>query len=207
MNMMKNTLDIAIIDDNSFYAVGLFMALSIYFRSQKIKVVLLSEEANIKTADIIFQAIRIGVFVDPHPRADNGTPLYFAIADRKDTHLQHLYRGVHKSNILYRHQPVTTILQHVERHDFSKLFEIQKMLPTSGLPIHKPLTQREYEVLFHLKQGKTPACAAICIGVNEKTISAHKRAAMRKLNFRRTNELFHWMLQGGLHRCRPRKES
>ncbi|BEO54286.1 hypothetical protein SMQE21_42260 [Serratia marcescens] len=205
MNMKKNTLDIAIIDDDRFYTIGLFMALSIYFRSQNIKVMLLSEEVNIKTADIIFQAIRIGVFVDPHPREDNGTPLYFAIADRKDAHLQHLYRGIHKSNILYRHQPVSTILQHIEINGFLKPFSTQKTLLTSGLPIHEPLTPREYEVLFHLKQGKTPACAAICIGVNEKTISAHKRAAMRKLNFRRTNELFHWMLQGGLHRCRPRK--
>ncbi|RZF15554.1 helix-turn-helix transcriptional regulator [Serratia marcescens] len=206
---MKNTLalNIAIIDNDRFYAAGLFMALSIYFKSKKIKVVFLSEESDIKSADIIFQAIRSGVFVNPYPRKDKGTPLYFAVADRNAPHLQHLYRDVKNSNILSRCQSVISVLQRIEKIDFNKLLSTKKELPESGLPIHEPLTAREYEVLSLLKQGKTPACAAITIGVKEKTISTHKRAAMRKLNFIRTNELFHWMLQGGLSHCRPRKSN
>ncbi len=175
------------------------MVLSIYFKNKKMKAIV-SDCSNIHTADIIFQAICSGVVVAPHPRANKGKPLYFAIADSKKAHLQHLYRGVEKSNILYRHQPVALIFQCIESTIFPQLLSNEQARPSAELFIHEPLTPREHEVLFHLKQGKTPAGAAISMGVKVKTISSHKRAAMKKLNFRRTNELFHWMLQGGLSR-------
>lgn len=203
--MKKKTLSITIIDDNNFYAAGLALALSIYLENKKIKAKFLSASSKIKTADVIFQAIRSGTFIVPHPQTNGFKPLYIAIADRKEAHLQHLYRDIKKTNILYRYQTVNHVLQRIENTFFTQNLSVEQIpLPPEAFT-HEPLTPREREVLFHLKKGKTPAGAAISMGVKVKTISSHKRAAMKKLNFRRTNELFHWMLQGGLSRHQPIK--
>lgn len=195
--MMMETLTIRIIDDDNFFIAGLVMALSNYFQNKKIR--FYTAPSNGITADIIFQAIRCGTFIAPaSPYGDCSTPLYFAIADRKDAHLQHLYRGVATSNILYRHQSVSTVLQLIENILLSQQPTPEDTQKTVKVCLHEPLTRREQEVLHHLKQGKAHASVARCMGIKEKTISSHKRAAMKKLNFRRTSELFHWMLQGGL---------
>ncbi|HEJ9055886.1 TPA: response regulator transcription factor [Serratia fonticola] len=195
--MMMETLTISIIDDDKFFIAGLVMALSSYFKNKKIR--FYSGRSCGITADIVFQAIRCGTFIAPASSSgDSSATLYFAIADRKDAHLQHLYRGVATSNILYRHQSVSTILQLIENILLSHQPPPEDTQQTTKVCLHEPLTRREQEVLYHLKQGKAHASVASCMGIKEKTISSHKRAAMKKLNFRRTSELFHWMLQGGL---------
>lgn len=207
--ILDKTLNIVIIDDDKFYTAGLAMALSIYLKNQGQQVEFSYHLAYGKTTDIVFQAIRCGTLVAPGSAIcmNNDKPVYVAIADRKDAHLQHLYCSVNKSNILYRHQSVSLILQLMENVMLSLQKTSVKTQSTSENLQHLALTQREREVLHQLKQGKTPACVANFLGIKEKTISSHKRAAMRKLNFKRTNELFHWMLQGGLtcHQPRTRK--
>lgn len=204
MNSTKNvalmeTLTIRIIDDDKFFTAGLLMALSYLLKKRKIR--FYTDPPNGITADIIFQAIRCGTLIVPaFPSGDCSPTLYFAIADRKDAHLEHLYYDVAKSNILYRHQSVSTILQLIENTLYSQQLPPEEMQQTAKICLHEPLTPREQEVLFHLKQGKAHASVASCMGIKEKTISSHKRSAMKKLNFRRTSELFHWMLQGGLTR-------
>ncbi|AGE15916.1 MULTISPECIES: helix-turn-helix transcriptional regulator [Serratia] len=205
--IMNKTLNIVIIDDDKFYTAGLAMALTIYLKNQGQQVEFSSHLAYGKTTDIVFQAIRCGTLIAPGSAIcmNNDKPVYVAIADRKDTHLQHLYRSVNKSNILYRHQSVSLLLQLMENVMLSLQKTSVKTQSTSENLQHLALTQREREVLHQLKQGKTPACVASFLGIKEKTISSHKRAAMRKLNFKRSNELFHWMLQGGLTCHQPRK--
>ncbi|CUZ26217.1 helix-turn-helix transcriptional regulator [Serratia marcescens] len=205
--IMNKTLNIVIIDDDKFYTAGLAMALAIYLKNQGQQVEFSSHLAYGKTTDIVFQAIRCGTLIASGSAIcmNNDKPVYVAIADRKDAHLQHLYRSVNKSNILYRHQSVSLILQLMENVMLSLQKTSVKTQSTSENLQHLALTQREREVLHQLKQGKTPACVASFLGIKEKTISSHKRAAMRKLNFKRSNELFHWMLQGGLTCHQPRK--
>ncbi|HHK8233179.1 TPA: helix-turn-helix transcriptional regulator [Serratia marcescens] len=205
--IMNKTLNIVIIDDDKFYTAGLAMVLAIYLKNQGQQAKFSSHLTYGKPADIVFQAIRCGTLIAPGSAIcmNNDKPVYVAIADRKDAHLQHLYRSVNKSNILYRHQSVSLILQLMENVLLSLQKTSVKTQSTSENLQHLALTQREREVLCQLKQGKTPACVASFLGIKVKTISSHKRAAMRKLNFKRTNELFHWMLQGGLTCHQPRK--
>ncbi|TQI82259.1 regulatory LuxR family protein [Serratia fonticola] len=66
------------------------------------------------------------------------------------------------------------------------------------------LTSREREVLEGFQRELTPYQIAKKLKLNVKTISAHKIAAMRKLGFRRNNELYHWLLQGGLTAIKER---
>lgn len=205
--ILNKTLIIAIIDDDQFYIAGLMMALSAYFKNKNRKVKFILGHWMTEPADITFQAIRCGTFIAPRSQyhTNRGKSHYFAIVDNRDFHLQHLYRHVEKNDVIYRRQPVNTLLQRIE----NKLFSPQKLPEThmseQEVFPREPLTLREHEVLCHLVQGKTHACTANCLGIKVKTISSHKRAAMKKLNFRRTNELFHWMLQGGLSRHQPIK--
>ncbi|MFO6502696.1 helix-turn-helix transcriptional regulator [Serratia marcescens] len=204
---MNKTLNIVILDDDKFYTAGLAMILAMYLKSRGQKAEFSSHHPCGKAIDVVFQAIRCGTCIAPPSSicTNNDKPLYVAIAERKDTHLQHLYCNVNKSNILYRHQSVSLILQFMENVLISLQKAPVKSPQTTAILPHAPLTQREREVLHQLKQGKTPACVATGLGIKVKTISSHKRAAMKKLNFKRTSELFHWMIQGGLTHHQPRK--
>lgn len=205
--IINKKLTITIIDDDYFFMAGLIMVLSTYFKNKNRNVSFIPGYSITEPADIIFQAIRCGTFIDPRSQyhVNSGKSHYFAIVDNRDSHLQHLYRDVEKNNLFYRHQSVNTLLQLIEKNIFSSQHLPKKHLSEQEVFLREPLTLREHEVLCHLKQGKTHASAANCLGIKVKTISSHKRAAMKKLNFRRTNELFHWMLQGGLSRHQPIK--
>lgn len=183
------------------------MILAMYLKNRGQKAEFFFNRAFGKTTDIVFQAIRCGTFISSRTTTciDNSKPLYIAIAERKDAHLQHLYRNINKSNILYRHQSVSLILQLMENALISLQKAPVKSPQTAAILPHASLTQRECEVLHQLKQGKAPACVATSLGIKVKTISSHKRAAMRKLNFKRSSELLHWMIQGGLTHHQPRK--
>ncbi|ANJ92421.1 MULTISPECIES: helix-turn-helix transcriptional regulator [Serratia] len=206
-SIINKTLTIAIIDDDNFYMAGLTMALSTYFKTKNWKVKFIPGYPNLGNEDITFQAIRCGSSISSRSQHHevSGKSHYFIIVDNSDFHLQHVYRDVNKMNIFYRHQSVNVLLQLMEKKLFSPSPLPEKNLSEKNIFLREPLTLREHEVLCHLKQGKTPAGAATCMGITEKTISSHKRAAMKKLNFRRTNELFHWILTGGLSRHQPIK--
>ncbi|ALL35899.1 response regulator transcription factor [Serratia marcescens] len=201
---IKTTLAIRIIDDDSFYTIGLIKALSNHLKHRNIRFYT-GTCAGI-AADIVFQAIRCGTLISPGNRlGGHSATLYFAIAERKDAHLQHLYRGLTKSNILYRHQSVNSVLQLIGNTLLAPQPSPERTRQGRKVCHHESLTPREQEVLYQLQQGKTHAGVASLLGIKEKTISSHKRAAMKKLNFKRTNELFHWMLQGGLTSHQQRK--
>ncbi|WP_186379301.1 helix-turn-helix transcriptional regulator [Yersinia massiliensis] len=196
----KKILTIAIIDNDNFFIVGLKIAISTYLKSKNREVKFIIGQDITPSADITFQAVRSGTFITPHSQrqAAFDEPHYFIIVDNKDSHLEHLYRDVKKSNIIYRHQSVDTLLQLIEGVIFYPQQLPEKKSSEPKAFFRQSLTTREYEVLCHLQQGKTHINTANCMGINVKSISYHKRAAMRKLNFKRTNELFHWMLRGGL---------
>ncbi|WP_261288152.1 response regulator transcription factor [Serratia fonticola] len=60
------------------------------------------------------------------------------------------------------------------------------------------MSEREHQVLHYLMQGVSQSQTANLLCLKVKTVHSHKRSAMQKLNFTRTSELFHWLLQGGL---------
>ena len=60
-----------------------------------------------------------------------------------------------------------------------------------------PFTQRETEVLRYLARGISNGAVARFLKISEKTVSAHKRNIMSKLNMIRPAELHYWLLQEG----------
>ncbi|NTX77617.1 response regulator transcription factor [Serratia proteamaculans] len=60
------------------------------------------------------------------------------------------------------------------------------------------LSPQEYRVLRLIGRGLSSVAIARQMQLNAKTISAHKRNAMKKLNITRNTQLLHWLLNGGI---------
>jgi DNA-binding CsgD family transcriptional regulator len=60
------------------------------------------------------------------------------------------------------------------------------------------LTARERDILQGISKELTPSQIANKLSLSVKTVSTHKLTAMRKLGFRRNNELYYWLRQGRL---------
>jgi len=179
---------------------GLIMILTDFFNKNDTSVQFIHGPPNGRSVDLIFHALRGGTAMDFWRRYSTGShqPLYFTIRNKTYSWQENRPHDSGNHKTLYFHQPIDFILDIV-----SKAIILHRSLPPKTTSYRYPsvlqsLTLREREVLNHLKQGKTQVETASCMSLKVKTVSSHKRSAMRKLNFRRNNELFHWMLQGGL---------
>lgn len=186
---LNKTISIVILDKDEFFTAGLTMALSVYLEFRNWKAEFSYEYNPGKRIDILFESIYRGAAMH---YLNSGIPYYFILADRQCTHLENIKNDTKKINILYRHYPVLAVLQFIGNALFSAQEPSRQMKATRFLR-HQPLTRREREVLQYLRHGTTPAAVAAIMGIRERTVSTHKRAAMRKLNFSRMIELHHWM--------------
>jgi len=60
------------------------------------------------------------------------------------------------------------------------------------------ITRRERQILQALATQLSVKQIADFLGLSRKTVCTHKYTAMKKLGFKRTNDLYHWLLLGGL---------
>ncbi|MBC3377671.1 response regulator transcription factor [Serratia fonticola] len=195
---MKNKVSISLNDHNSYFLVGLRHALIEYFTDLHTEVNFFSGYSSGKP-DIIFQARYQGEKTDicRYLPADAPQPLYFVIRDRAERHFTPPFRCIAKSSTLYRNQSLGDMLEKVK-------LAMQLHSPPSERATHCPachrqlLTERERQVLHYLRQGVSQSQTANILQLKVKTVHSHKRSAMKKLNFTRTSELFHWLLQEGL---------
>lgn len=197
---MNKTLNIVIIDDDKFYTIGLTAVLALYLKSKGMNAEFSYNHNSGIIADIVFQAIHCNTFIKPYNSlfTNYKKPLCVTIITKQHPHLKHLDLNVDESKVLYRHQPVSLILQVMENCLHSLHKPPVTFHPTLDT-VNALLTKREFEVLHQLRKGKNPSSIARFLAIKEKTVSSHKRSAMRKLNFKRTNELLLWMIEGGLN--------
>ncbi|MDK2375856.1 LuxR C-terminal-related transcriptional regulator [Serratia fonticola] len=195
---MKNKVSISLNDHNSYFLAGLQYALIEYFTELRTQVDFFSGYTTDKP-DIIFQALYQGERSDicRHFPADAPQPLYFVIRDKAERCFAPPIRCITKSSTLYRNQSIDDILERVE---LAMQFNSQPPERTHYCPAchRRSLTERERQVLYYLRQGVNQSQTAHILQLKVKTVHSHKRSAMKKLNFTRTSELFHWLLRGGL---------
>ena len=98
---------------------------------------------------------------------------------------------------LYRTQSVKEISATV-RHYINAPSNLRDILvqPCSKRP-EQSFTRRETEILRYLARGISNGAVARFLQISEKTVSAHKRNIMSKLNMIRPAELNYWLLQEG----------
>ncbi|MBL5906302.1 helix-turn-helix transcriptional regulator [Serratia fonticola] len=182
---MKETLEISIVDDNQYFTSGLRHLLADFYLTKNTRVKFIDEKASKPSIDILFHANRHGIpGVYYRYLHSTAKPLVFAICDKNEK------CHVRKDGILYRHQSMNLVLNMVE--------QARSIDHQSSCSASQTITHREYEVLGYLQQGRSLTEVAYYMNLSVKTVSAHKRSAMKRLNFRRNSELLYWMLQGGL---------
>ncbi len=190
-------IKVLIIDKDNYFIAGLRRVISDFYRSKDISVQFIDRHVTDFSADIIFQTIDYGARFNVWRYLPSGVPapLVFLIRDQRNNLLSHLFQSVRKSETLYRNQPIDVLKSMLEEAISAQECQSPSYVASQGL------TLREGEVLRYLRQGKSHEETANVMSLHVKTVSSHKRSAMRKLNFKRNQELFHWLLQGGLSRA------
>lgn len=100
-------------------------------------------------------------------------------------HIANRFYDVDRALIIHKKTPLNDIIIQLEEF-------IKKQSRREISLEHKtlPITLREQQVLAHLLTGETPHYCAHRLGINIKTVSQHKRSAIKKLGFKNSRELY-----------------
>lgn len=201
--MRNNYITIVIRDPNLFYMRGLTNCLSENFSRRGIhtdftdcafnsraKMIFLAEE-SLSVANIHYlnrrMAIRpVCIFIIKNNAYDD------AQTEVKKHKISHY-------TTLYRNQSVESMLS-VINEQLEQLQNMRNILipPCSNIGrAPNNLTRRETEILRYLARGISNGGVARFLQISEKTVSAHKRNIMSKLNMIRPAELNYWLIQEG----------
>jgi len=199
--MRKNNITIVINDANRFYVDGLAKCLSADFSNQGIhtdftdcvfnsraKMLFLAED-SLSVANIHYLNRRMSM-----------RPLCIFIikdSETKDDPGETKVHSIHHYATLYRDQAVDSTLSVINKQR-EQLQSLRNILvqPCSNR-ITNNLTRRETEILRYLARGISNGGVARFLHISEKTVSAHKRNIMSKLNMVRPAELNYWLIQEG----------
>ncbi|CAI2413593.1 helix-turn-helix domain-containing protein [Serratia liquefaciens] len=200
--MLKESITVLLSDKNQFFVDGIRSALKIYFCSKNMNVRFTEDTFEYRTADIIFLAANPSESTLPHylySQAKVCCPLVFLIEeDRGSTPITNS-ASRKKFTYIYRNKSVEALFETIERVIFSRIIQnkINRCNFNNSSRFAK-FSTREYEVIHYLSLGLPNISISRKLNLSEKTISQHKRNAMRKLNFKRNAELHFWLLCGGL---------
>lgn len=199
--MKKNNLTVVINDPNRFFAEGLMSRI----RDDSSSIGL-----NIEFSDCVFNSRAKLVFLAAdtvsianlhylNRRLGSRTLSVFIIHETDSSNAANSLKisKLSEYTSLFRTQSVedisATIRSHIEPQ--SDLRNI--LIPPCSVRSKNNLTRRETEILRYLARGISNGAVARFLHISEKTVSAHKRNIMSKLNMIRPAELNYWLLQEG----------
>ena len=85
------------------------------------------------------------------------------------------------------------------RYITPELAEMLLVSPTArDQPLHQTLSERQFQILVLIGEGKTPSDVAYAIGVQASTVSSHLLQIKQRLGLRSNGELAQYALQAGL---------
>jgi DNA-binding CsgD family transcriptional regulator len=182
---------VLIVDPDRFFAAGLQHAIKAHFQARDIPVLFMGHLLSYPLADLIFWA-------PGYPATEMPTGLLtghkrsrvILLMSQQRPHLA----AYCMPRVFYRHQDCTQL---------ASLIEISIDI-AAGAPIHTvtdanavllaTLSPRQREVMCYVSQGLRLHDIAALLHINKKTVSTHKRTAMRRLQLERTTDLHHWLL-------------
>lgn len=200
--MNRNHITVVINDPNRFFAEGLkdcitdsFSACGLrvdfsdcIFNSRARLAFLAAETLSVANTHYLnnrFATRSLGIFIirDRQPEPAEAT----VSRSRNLTHF----------SALYRTQPVEEALAGIHEQ-LGQQSDLRNILVTPcAARSSNNLTRRETEILRYLARGISNSTVARFLHISEKTVSAHKRNIMSKLNMIRPAELNYWLLQEG----------
>ncbi|OKB64579.1 hypothetical protein BHU62_21865 [Serratia marcescens] len=196
------SVTILLIDKNRYFSEGLRLGVSQYFNRKKINVTFTGTIAHKNTSDIIFIEKALGVKLGYLQSCSSMVKQSIFLIEEYNYNKTHYNKIVKKGvEFINRKQSIENVVDALE----SSLSRKESIYSTNNTNIKKGshrtlLTPREYEIMRYLRLGMNNQAIGLHLNVSEKTVSAHKRAAMRKLNITQNTELNYWLLGGGLSR-------
>nr|WP_315293287.1 LuxR C-terminal-related transcriptional regulator [Serratia proteamaculans] len=171
-----NRLTLTIHCPDGFYATGVRLALGEHLAARGISVQTAAEAAH-------------------HPYS---TPLVLSVPGiaapaAQSPALQDGQLDGRRALLLDPYESVASLLTRVDAH--LQRFSFAKAYSSTRL---SRLSPQEYRVLRLLARGFSSVAIARQLQLNAKTVSSHKRNAMKKLNITCNTELLHWLLNGGI---------
>lgn len=197
---MAVTVTILLVDKDHYFAEGLRRGVSQYFSHRKINAVFTESLEDKRSADIVFLAKEPGSkIMYGYNVSFRSRQCVFMITEGYQA--QRYSSGISKDDIVLisRTQSLETVLKLIDQTLLKKM-ESYTLYGASDDVIKKPvLTCREYEVMNFLCSGLSNHVISLRLHLSEKTVSTHKRNAMRKLRITQNTELNYWLLNGGLN--------
>lgn len=190
---MKRTLIVVIYDTNQFFAAGIRQTLIVYCQQRNIPVRFedVFKENEWENPHLVFIAETLPPWL-PRSRDNLMHQKYPRIIQIREFPPRIVYP--YDARIMYRRQSIADLSQ--------QLSDILDTHPCSTSPMPtpdtQPLTQQETRVLRYLSIGFHSVLISRYLNISPKTVSYHKRSAMKKLCFSRNIELYHWLARGGL---------
>lgn len=191
------SVKISIIDNNLFFAEGLKYALSEYFTRKGRTVEFLAEEKSNAAVDLVFIAQPESGSVtycdrDAHEAAVS--PLYIAMRKIKPAQAIREKACSRELGVLDCHAGLEALFHLLD----DKLWRMS-VISTAARPCYfclsRRLSGREKEVVSYLRLGVNQTQAAKYMQLSVKTVHTYKQSVMRKLNLKRRNDLFSWLLK------------
>jgi DNA-binding NarL/FixJ family response regulator len=197
---MLHRVNILLIDQNRYFAEGLRLLLTQYFSRRNVNVNYMKDLVYKNGADLVFMAMDSGVnMLQRYGLSSNSRQCVFMIKERHQARLKYSAFVKLTAGVLSREQTADAVFNLLE------LFMLKQHKPKSEIGVARPVTRRstltfrEYEIMRHLHVGMNNHAVGRLLNISEKTVSSHKRTAMRKLNISRNSELHYWLLNGGLN--------
>lgn len=199
---MKKIITVCIVDTDRFFALGVKLILIPYFEHLG-QVVLFVDAENAAGADLVIcsacsdMPIRI---CRTRWLRQNESPVYIVVRSTQEGSLSER-RCLYEQGNLWRGASPQSLLALVEKE-----LKDREGAVISAAKCHfctrMILTQRELEVMRCMTREMAPKSLTRYLNLSPKTVSAHKRAVMRKLGFKRNEELYHWLRSGGLEQIK-----
>lgn len=191
--MMEKKLLILIADPNAWFSYGLAHKLLSQLSVLGWDATITNRLSDKREAAIIFAAWDL-----PHgnlrllteSRPGRKKKLFFIIDTKNSNNSIHNFYNI--DGVIFRHQSLEEIMTLVAERVEVHLAMLSKVQPMR-------LSPQEVEVMRYFNEGYCPKEIAMTLGINVKTVSRHKRSVMDKLDMFRPNELYLWLVKGGLN--------
>ncbi|MBU5412420.1 response regulator transcription factor [Serratia ureilytica] len=191
---MKKVIRVCIQDTNRFFALGIQHILLSHFQLQGLGVCFVSEKESVG-ADLVFCSVPTkGWPLQLCLHSESEKTVFIAIRATKSEKVTKCFRE--RGSLWRRAHPGALLTLVKEGMNVQENPVASECCPCC---MSQALTKREREVMHCMSWELTPKTLQQYLNISPKTVSAHKRAVMRKLGFRRNSELYHWLRLGGLN--------
>lgn len=191
------SVKISIIDNDLFFVDGLKYALSEYFTLKGRTVEFFAEENSNATVDLVFIAQSESdhvAYCDRTAHETGFSPLYISIRKMKPAQTKRETACSRELGEVDCHAGIEALF-HLLDDKLWRMSVISAAARPCYFCLSRRLSSREQEVVSYLRRGVNQTQTAKYMQLSVKTVHTYKQSVMRKLNLKKRNDLFNWLLR------------